>query len=75
MCRTGKPYETEERQGQMSNHSTQNLQALSKVGSRLPSTKIVQDDLKQKKEASQGQSQQTTAGETKKTWPTVAGRK
>ncbi|KAJ7986699.1 hypothetical protein DPEC_G00342600 [Dallia pectoralis] len=79
---TGQPGETEERQGQVSDHSTQNLQGHN-VGVSIPSNtnNVSDDEQHQERQASQETGQQVRAieGEEKRKklvlWPTAAARK
>ncbi len=79
--RTGQPDEMEERQGQVADHSTQNLQAHNEGVSIPSSTNNVSDDHPhQERQASQEISQQVRAieGEEKRKpvlWPSAAARK
>ncbi|KAJ8006925.1 hypothetical protein DPEC_G00112270 [Dallia pectoralis] len=79
---TWQPGETEERQGQVSDHSTQNLQGHN-VGVSIPSdtNNVSDDEQHQERQASQETGQQVRAieGEEKRKklvlWPTAAARK
>lgn len=80
--RTRQPDETEERQGQVSNHSTQNLQAHSGEGSILSGDNIVSGNMQQQgKQASQEAGQQVQSPEVQEArkeqvrWPTAAAKK
>lgn len=79
---TGQPDETEERQGQVSDHSTQNLQAHNEGVSIPSSTNNVSDDQQhQERQARQETGQQVRAIEEEEKriklvlWPTAAARK